>query len=208
MNSRRINQNARDALTEAAIGLSLEKGFADMSVDEVCELAHLTKGAFFHYFKSKEALGKAILERWVANGNAAYSVAPFWEIADPLERVFAYIDFTIEMTKSGPLGCLVGVFSQELWQSYPEIRADCEEAFTGWAEGVRQFLEEAKVHHVPRAPFDPLSLAYHFIAVFEGGLILARAFKRRELVEEQLAHFKRYVRSLFDTENEAGKKDV
>jgi TetR/AcrR family transcriptional repressor of nem operon len=195
--SSRPAESTRERLLEAAIGLSLEKGFADTTVAEVCERAALTKGAFFHYFDGKKAMGKAVLERWIANGNANYGAAPFWELADPLERLHGYIDFTAELTRTGPCGCLVGIYSQELWRSQPQLRADCEAAFAAWADGLAELFEEAKARHAPGASFDPHSLAYHFIAVFEGGLILARAHKRPEIVGEQLEHFKRYVQSLF-----------
>jgi len=187
----------QERLIEAATSLALEKGFADMAVDEICERADLTKGAFFHYFTGKEAFGKAVLQRWVANGTAGESAAPFWEMADALDRVFGYLDYIAELAKAGPCGCLVGIFSQELWQSHPELRADCEVAFTGWAERLGRLLEEAKIRHAPTASFDPRSVAYHFIAVFEGGLILARAYKRPDMVQEQIGHFKRYAQSLF-----------
>jgi TetR/AcrR family transcriptional repressor of nem operon len=196
--SSRQAESTRERLLEAAIGLSLEKGFADTTVAEVCEQVELTKGAFFHYFSGKEAMGKAVLEQWIANGNATYGAAPFWNLADPLERLYGYVDFTAELTRTGPCGCLVGIFSQELWQSRPELRADCEAAFTAWAEGLAELFAEAKARHAPDASFDPRSLAYHFIAVFEGGLILARAHKRPEFVPEQLEHFKRYVQGLFE----------
>jgi TetR/AcrR family transcriptional repressor of nem operon len=200
LSSRHAESSTRGRLLEAAISLSLEKGFADTTVAEVCGRADLTKGAFFHYFNDKEAMGKAVLEQWIATGNATYSAAPFWELADPLERIYGYIDFTAELTRTGPCGCMVGIYSQELWQSQPQLRADCEAAFTAWAEGLSQLFEEAKVRHAPEASFDPASLAYHFIAVFEGGLILARAHKRPEIVGEQLEHFKRYVQSLLEPE--------
>ncbi len=188
----------RQRLLEAAIGLSLEKGFGDTTVADVCERAELTKGAFFHHFSGKEAMGRAVLEAWVAYGGRTYAAAPFWDEADPLDRLYGYVDFTVEQIRTGPCGCLVGIYSQELWQSHPELRADCEAAFTDWADGLAQLIEEAKLRHAPEASFDPRSLAYHFIAVFEGGLILARAHERPELVAEQLEHFKRYVRSLFE----------
>jgi TetR/AcrR family transcriptional regulator, transcriptional repressor for nem operon len=188
--------SARERLLEAATGLSVEKGFADTSVAEVCERAGLTKGAFFHYFKDKESMGTAVLEQWIADGGAAYGKAPFWDEADPLERLYGYIDFTAERVKSGHCGCLVGIYSQELWQSQPALRAQCEAAFSDWSEGLTAMIKEAKKVHAPRATFAPKSLAYHFIAVFEGGLILARAHRRPEIVEEQLGHFKRYVQSL------------
>jgi TetR/AcrR family transcriptional repressor of nem operon len=203
-------ESTRERLLEAAIGLSLEKGFADTTVAEVCERADLTKGAFFHYFTGKEAMGKAVLEQWIANGNANYGAAPFWELADPLERLYGYIDFAAELTRTGPCGCLVGIYSQELWQSQPQLRADCEAAFTAWADGLAQLVDEAKARHAPKASFDPRSVSYHFIAVFEGGLILARAYKRPELVGEQLAHFNRYVQSLFEAEltGKKGRKEA
>lgn len=200
MSPRRADPATRARLVEAATSLSLEKGFADTAVAEICERAALTKGAFFHYFTGKEALGKAVLERWVANGTAGESAAPFWEKADPLDRVYGYLDYIAELTEAGPCGCLVGIFSQELWQSHPELRADCEVAFTGWAERLARLLEEAKIRHAPTASFDPQSVAYHFIAVFEGGLILGRAYKRPEMAQQQIGHFKRYAQSLFGAE--------
>jgi TetR/AcrR family transcriptional repressor of nem operon len=204
LSPRQAESSTRERLLEAAIGLSLEKGFADTTVAEVCERADLTKGAFFHYFNDKEAMGKAVLEQWIATGNANYGAAPFWEAPDPLERLYGYIEFTAELSRTGPCGCLVGIYSQELWQSQPQLRADCEAAFTAWADGLAQLFEDAKVRHAPDASFDSRSLAYHFIAVFEGGLILARAYKRPEIVGEQLEHFKRYVQSLFEA---AGRQE-
>ncbi|MBI2887341.1 MAG: TetR/AcrR family transcriptional regulator [Chloroflexi bacterium] len=201
MSPRRADPETRKKLLEAGTNLSLERGFADMTVEEVCNTAGLTKGAFFHYFRSKESLGKALLEGWITNGAAAFDAASFWEIDDPLERVYGYIDFTIELTKVGPCGCMVGIYSQELWQSHPELRIDCEDAFTGWAEGFAGLLQEAKALYATRAAFDARSLAYHFVAVFEGGMILARAFKRTEIAVEQLEHFKRYVHCLFEAES-------
>jgi TetR/AcrR family transcriptional repressor of nem operon len=206
LSARQAESSTRERLLEAAIGLSLEKGFADTTVAEVCERADLTKGAFFHYFNGKEAMGRAVLEQWIANGNANYSAAPFWELADPLERLYGYVDFTAELTRTGPCGCMVGIYSQELWQSQPQLRADCEAAFTAWGDGLAQLVEEAKTRHAPNAAIDPRGLAYHFIAVFVGGLILARAYKRPEIVGEQLEHFKRYVQSLFEPELPGTKK--
>ncbi len=48
----------------AAISLVREKGYAATTVDQVCEKAGLTKGAFFHYFKSKDALAVASANYW------------------------------------------------------------------------------------------------------------------------------------------------
>jgi len=53
---RPLRSESRQKLLDAAISLVREKGYAATTVDQVCERAGLTKGAFFHYFESKDAL--------------------------------------------------------------------------------------------------------------------------------------------------------
>ena len=54
--------NARIRLLEAARDVIRAKGFAATSVDDLCRAADVTKGAFFHHFGSKDALGVAAAE--------------------------------------------------------------------------------------------------------------------------------------------------
>ncbi len=56
---RPVPVGAKSKLLEAAIVLIRTKGFAGTSVDDLCTAAGVTKGAFFHHFASKEALGVA-----------------------------------------------------------------------------------------------------------------------------------------------------
>jgi TetR/AcrR family transcriptional repressor of nem operon len=68
-----------------------------MSVDELCARAGVTKGAFFHYFKSKEALGVAAADHWSEVTGALFAEAPYHDHEDPLARVLGYIDFRREL---------------------------------------------------------------------------------------------------------------
>ena len=51
--------SARERLLQAAFTLLRTRGFTATSVDDLCAAAGVTKGAFFHHFPSKEALGVA-----------------------------------------------------------------------------------------------------------------------------------------------------
>lgn len=192
------NPRVREALLEAAQDLMLAQGFAATTVDQICEAASVTKGAFFHYFKSKDDLAKATFDRFCRRGGERYQSAPFLKKSDPLDRINGYIEFTIAQVKH-PIrdSCLVGMFSQELSHSRSEYRVMCEGAFAQWAAGLGTMLHAVKTRYAPRTNIDPISLAEYFIAVFEGSLILAKAKNDVAPVRAHLRHFKRYVNALF-----------
>lgn len=196
----RPGSQAREKLLGAAQRLMLAKGFVATTVEEVCETADLTKGSFFYYFASKEELGKAVLDRFVSTMFHVIQTAPFLKKRDPLQRVYGYVDFVIEISKDPkvPSSCLLGTFSQELSDTHPQIRSMCAQHFTEWADALRRDLNEAKAKYAPKTALDTQSLAQHFIAVVEGSLILAKAKQDRGILGKNLQHFKRYLKSLFE----------
>ena len=54
---------ARHKLLAAGMLLIRTKGYAATTVDELCAAADVTKGAFFHHFKSKDAFGVAVADQ-------------------------------------------------------------------------------------------------------------------------------------------------
>src|SRR5258708_29279246 len=114
MNMKKADNDSptKQKLLDAAQELMLAKGYTATSVDEVCEAAGLTKGSFFHYFESKEHLGRFVAERFHASTGRLFASAPFHQAKDPLERVFGRIDFLVELTlrPHGAKGCLLGMF--------------------------------------------------------------------------------------------------
>ena len=188
----------KDRLLDAAQALMLSKGFAATTVEQVCARAKLTKGSFFHYFKSKEALGRVLLQRFCAAGDQLHRSFCGAE-RDPLKRVYNYIDGASRMSKDPAMrkGCLLGTFAQELCDDYPEIRRACASGFDDWAEQFGAELARAKARYAPNAAFDPQELAEHLIAIMEGSLILGKARNDSMATARHLHHYKRYLRALF-----------
>lgn len=189
----------RDDIVAAARALILERGFTAATVDRVCERAGVTKGAFFHYFEDKDALAAAAAQGFAVDLVSAYRSAPFRAIADPVERVDGYIDFTIDVCR-GPLldgGCLIGALTVELGETQAELRASCAMTFEGWAGDLQAMLQDA-MGAGPAASFDAGSLARLFLATVEGALILARAHRDPALVTEALETYRGYLHLLFD----------
>ena len=192
----------KQKLLAAAERLMLAQGYAATTVDDICGAARLTKGSFFHYFASKEALGRELLERFCRTAQRRMREAPCCGQADPLRRVLGHIDFAMEQMgrqqRAGQVcGCLLGTFAQELSDTHPGIRAVCAEAFSQWAGAFKKDVDAAKARYAPRATWETKGLAEHFVAVIEGALLMAKAQQDPKVLERSLRHFRRYVESLF-----------
>jgi TetR/AcrR family transcriptional repressor of nem operon len=199
MRQAKVDSPTREKLLDAAQELMLTKGFTATSVDDVCEASGLTKGSFFHYFESKEHLGRALAERFYLSAQQRFESAPFRQLKDPVDRILGFLDSLIERACSSSefRGCLLGTFVQELSQTYPAIRSVCAAGFEELAGFLEQDIIEAKRLYASTALWDPRSLAEHMMAVVQGTIILAKAKQNRTVIGESLGHLKEYLRSVF-----------
>jgi TetR/AcrR family transcriptional repressor of nem operon len=194
----RPNPAAREKVVEAARVLMTAKGYTATSVDEICASAGVTKGTFFHYFASKEEVAGAALEAYCAAQKATIRNAPFFKTGDAFQRFSGFIDF-VAVSVSDPVaqGCLAGMFAQELSETHPELRRLCIGAFAQMRSEILELLSGIKAVHAPDSPHDPADLADHFLAVFEGAFVLAKAHRSTAPLAASLRHYEQYIRSLF-----------
>ena len=73
-------------IVDAGVSHMRKQGFNATTVDDICSTAGVTKGAFFHYFKSKEDIAKATLQRFRETKAQEFQDASFRKLADPLDR--------------------------------------------------------------------------------------------------------------------------
>jgi TetR/AcrR family transcriptional regulator, transcriptional repressor for nem operon len=191
--------DARTRLLDAAMHVIRAQGYSATTVDDICRAAGVTKGAFFHHFKSKEDLGVAAAAHFSAMAERVFGAAPYREHADPLDRVLGYIDFRSAII-DGPLPdftCLLGTMVQEAYDTHPAIRRACETYIGVHAADVAKDIEAAKALYAPEAPWSAMSLALHTQAVLQGAFILAKAKGGPEIARESVAHLRRYIEHLF-----------
>ena len=187
-------------LLEAGATLMRARGFNATSVDDICSSAGVTKGGFFHYFKSKDELAKAALQRFCEGKAVEYATAPFHQMADPLDRVYGRLEYasgSVGGTTRLTRGCLVGMLAQELSASNPEMRGLCQEAFLRIASNFEKDLAEAKAMYAPDADFDPQKLAMFYVSFFQGSSLIAKAANSNSVLIDNLEQFRRYLQTLF-----------
>lgn len=192
-------RNARTALLDAALSVIRKNGYAATSVDELCRSAGVTKGAFFHHFKSKDELAVAAADHWSAVTGALFAGAPYHAPADPLDRLLGYIDFRKALLQGSvpDFTCLVGTMVQETYDVHPDIRDACRASIFGHAATLEPDIAEAMERRGLKADWTAESLALHTQAVLQGAFILAKADGGPERAIEQVDHLKRYVELLF-----------
>ena len=76
-------------LVEAGVDLMRKQGFNATTVDDICAAAGVTKGSFFHYFKTKQEVAQAAMSSFREGRVQDFLNAPsFRKMADPLSRGF------------------------------------------------------------------------------------------------------------------------
>ena len=200
--------DARTRLLEAARDVIRAQGYAATTVDDLCQAAGVTKGAFFHHFKTKEALGVAAAEFWAETTSAFFANAPYHDHDDPLERVLAYVDFRKAII-DGDLAewtCLVGTMTQEAYRSNPAIRDACAASILGHAATLDADIVAAMKDRDIKAEWSAASLAQHTQVVLQGAFILAKATGDRDVARESVDHLKRYIELLFGEHRTKGNR--
>jgi len=199
---------ARQKLLEASVSLVRTKGYASTTVDDICAAAGVTKGAFFHHFRNKEALGIAAADYWSEMTGAFFAAAPYHKHKDPLNRVLGYIDFrkAILIGKVPEFTCLAGTMVQEVYETCPAIREACDASISGHAANVEADIAEAIKRHGIRAKWTARSLALHTQAVLQGAFILAKAKGDAAIAGESIDHLRRYIELLFQSAKRKAKE--
>ena len=191
--------DARTRLLDAALRLIRERGFVATSVDDLCTAAGVTKGSYFHHFKTKEALGVAAAAHWMELTTAFFAAAPYHEPENPRDRVLAYIAFRKAMIEGevAEFSCLVGTLAQEIHTISPAIRQACGDAMFGHTETLEADIAAAMEAYGIFGDWSVAGLARHIQGVLQGAFVLAKAGNDPALARESLDHLDRYIRLLF-----------
>src|SRR5882724_243540 len=164
-------------LLEAALHVVRAKGYTATRVEDICAAAGVTKGSFFHHFKSKEDLALAAAAYWDEMTRHVFELAPYGALADPLQRILGYIDFRKTLIQGEPhaFTCFAGTMVQDVFETHAAIRDACRSSIFGHAGTFEADIEAAMRQRVPDSRWTAKSLALHMQAVVQGAFVLAKA---------------------------------
>lgn len=192
----------REKILDSAQEFINDFGFSGTSIDMVIDKAGITKGAFFHHFKSKAELAKALVDRYAANDVALYedfnSRAEKFS-RDPLQQLLIFLGLLHEMTEAmtEPYTCLFASFCYQGGLFGEDVKGVISGTLGEWRDKLHEKLKLIAAQHPPKIEVDLESLADHLNVVLEGAYIMAKTYDDAKVVSAQLLHYKNYLELLF-----------
>src|SRR5437016_4656647 len=184
----------RDQILDAAARLIHLQGYHCTTLDDVLRESGVGKGNFYYYFKSKEELGYAIIDRLV-RGFVERTLDPaFADTAcDPLAQIDGFLDRVLDNLRQRNCvgGCPIGNLASELSDVHEGFRMRLAEIFVQWRAKLTDALSRGQAGGRVRQGFEPSAVAQFLVASLEGAILLTKVTKDNGIMErcvEQLKH--------------------
>jgi TetR/AcrR family transcriptional repressor of nem operon len=176
------HSSTKKRLIDCATAILTEKGFSRTGIDEILKQVNVPKGSFYHYFKSKEDFGAAVIDNY-ANyfGNKLDRFFNDEELT-PLARLNGFIeDAKLGMEQYHyARGCLIGNLGQELSQLDDPFRHQIESVFLDWEKRLSQLFKQAQRAGEVANDIDCADLASYFWIGWEGAVLRAKLVKNKK----------------------------
>src|SRR5438874_7553503 len=194
----------RERLIESARYLFWERGFAGTSMADLLNHAGVNSGSFYHFFESKEALLRAVLETYLVALRPMVVDPAYAQTEEPVARIFAILaGYRERIIQTGcQYGCPLGRLALEIDPENRPAHKLIAENFQGWIAAVRECVEQMK-DRLPRDT-DADALATYVLAVMEGGVMLSRSYGSGEPFDRAVKQLRQHFR-LLRAEDSGGK---
>lgn len=173
----RAPQQTRKAVLDAAFQAVWRQGFQAASLNDILARTGLTKGAFYHHFPDKFALGRALVEERLTDYVQDLWLTPMEVAVDPLAEMAQIVER--HLLKADPaalrLGCPLAALAQDLGGLDDGFRGPLETLHRAWRKGVARALRQGQQRGAVRSDIDAEHVAAFIIAAWQGILAMARA---------------------------------
>lgn len=188
--------STRQRLIDSARYLFWERGYAGTSMADLLAHAEVNSGSFYHFFDSKEALLREVLEGYLHLLRPMVVDPAFASVAEPLGRIFAILAGYRQriLATDSKYGCPLGRLALEIDPENAPAHALIAQNFQGWIEAVRECLDTMKDRLPPGTDLD--ALATFVLVSMEGGVMLSRSYRSVEPFDRAIAQLREHFRLL------------
>jgi AcrR family transcriptional regulator len=173
-------------------------GFQSAGIDAILAATNVTKGALYHHFESKEALGHAIIDEVVSTFPRDRWLLPLQRSKDkdPIDALIGVVQAIPTRPQDIKGGCPLVNLAQEMSQLDEQFRKRLERIFHAWQEGIAVVLRRGQSEGTVRRDLAPEETAGFLIAMVEGYEVLAKNAQDSRVWEVGLKNIVGWLQSL------------
>ena len=168
-----VSRDTKNQIIEAGRKAMIAKSYNGVGLNEILNEAGVPKGSFYHFFKSKEELGVAVIEGSVEENTEKLRVALTDPRLSPLTRLETYFVWARDEIHSRELRqeCLVCKLALELSSLSEPLREAVRKGWDQWRLIMTQCIQEAQEAGEVDPQHDAENLAEFIVYSFEGAMI-------------------------------------
>jgi TetR/AcrR family transcriptional regulator, transcriptional repressor for nem operon len=185
----------RERLLDAGFREIHRQGFQPASLDTIVDAAGVTKGALYHHFANKRALGYAVVDEVVAGLLLQRWLEPLEGAADPIDALIAAVR-AAAVADQCELGCPLNNLAQEMSATDKGFQRRIDRLYRRWEAGFAEALERGQRDGKVRPDVDVAAAATFLVASIEGALGLAKNRKDPQPLHACLEGVARYLSTL------------
>lgn len=187
-------RDTRSEIVRIGTDLISRHGFNATGVDAVLREAGIPKGSFYHYFKSKEEFGLAVIDHFAERYAQRLNAFLGDEESTPLKRIRNYMENGLMRLEQNlcSKGCLIGNLGQELADSNERFRSRLDEIFNSWKDSFAHCLREAQMLGELQDDMDPGIMACFLLSGWEGAILRSKVMKSPQPIRD-------FIQVLFST---------
>lgn len=194
----RAADGTRTRLLDFAFSEMYAHGYQGLRVDTLLDKAGLTKGAFYHHFPSKQALGLAVIDEVLAGMADLVWGDHLRQYDDPIEGIESSIALALGMLgdRCIMLGCPINNLAQEMSGIDDEFRKRLDLVFRGIVANIAAALRRGQERGYVSAEIAPEAVATFIFASVEGAIGLGKSARSADVLDAAIGEAKRYLASL------------
>jgi len=184
--------STRELIIEKADALFYEGGYEATSFAEIAGALGVSRGNFYHHFKTKDDILDAVITRRMARTRA---MLDGWQAdgADPRDRILSFIRMLIaNRAKIMAFGCPVGTLSSELAKLDHAAQGRAAEIFGLFRDWLTSQFRALGAGDRAGA------LALHLLSWSQGVAVMATAFRDETFIRSEVAGIERWLANLPD----------
>ena len=143
-------------------------GFRCADLHAILAAAQVTKGALYHHFDNKEALGFAVVDEVIASMTRERWVWPLRNAENPIDALVAIVQGTSLRPEDLECGCPLNNLSLEMSPLDEEFRKRTAKIFKDWHGAIAVALRQGQKRGLVRSDVDVGETATFLIATYEG----------------------------------------